>query len=176
MGELTKLVGDLAELARGEQRERVRAPFRLDQLVEDAVAVAATHGRTRDIRFDALIEPCWVEGLPERITRAVGNCSTTPSSGARPVASSRSIARRRGDRARPRAGHLPEDLPHIFDRFYRARAARGLPGSGLGLSIVAQVAHDEGGTVEAQAAQGGGALLRLRFPVVAAPDVELVDD
>ena len=177
MGELTKLVGDLAELARGEQRERVRAPFRLDQLVEDAVAVAATHGRTRDIRFDALIEPCWVEGLPERITRAVGNLLDNAIKWSPPGGVIEVYCQEGEVTVRDHGpGISPEDLPHIFARFYRARAARGLPGSGLGLSIVAQVAHDEGGTVEAQAAQGGGALLRLRFPVVAAPDVELVDD
>jgi two-component system sensor histidine kinase MprB len=49
-----------------------------------------------------------------------------------------------------------EDLPFVFDRFYRARAARGLPGSGLGLAIVRQVAQAHGGTVVAERAEGGG--------------------
>jgi two-component system sensor histidine kinase MprB len=118
-----------------------------------------------------------VEGLPERITRAVGNLLDNAIKWSPPGGVIEVYCQEGEVTVRDHGpGISPEDLPHIFDRFYRARAARGLPGSGLGLSIVAQVAHDEGGTVEAQAAQGGGALLRLRFPVVAAPDVELVDD
>jgi two-component system sensor histidine kinase MprB len=49
----------------------------------------------------------------------------------------------------------------VFDRFYRARSARGLPGSGLGLAIVRQVAEAHGGSVTAANAQGGGAELKL---------------
>jgi two-component system, OmpR family, sensor histidine kinase MprB len=59
-------------------------------------------------------------------------------------------------------GFSGEDLPRVFDRFYRARSARGLPGSGLGLAIVRQVAEAHGGSVTAANAAGGGAQLRLR--------------
>ncbi len=55
------------------------------------------------------------------------------------------------------------DLPLVFDRFYRADEARGLPGSGLGLAIVRQAAESCGGFVEARNAEGGGALLRVGF-------------
>jgi two-component system sensor histidine kinase MprB len=58
-----------------------------------------------------------------------------------------------------------EDLPHVFDRFYRAASARDLPGSGLGLAIVAQVAAGHGGEVTAALADGGGAEFRLAVPV-----------
>jgi two-component system, OmpR family, sensor histidine kinase MprB len=58
-------------------------------------------------------------------------------------------------------GIADDDLPHVFDRFYRAPSARGLPGSGLGLAIVRQVAEAHGGTVRAEPADGGGARLRL---------------
>ena len=56
------------------------------------------------------------------------------------------------------------DLPHVFDRFYRAASARAVPGSGLGLSIVRQVAESHGGTVRAEPAPGGGTLIRLWLP------------
>jgi two-component system, OmpR family, sensor histidine kinase MprB len=56
------------------------------------------------------------------------------------------------------------DLPFVFDRFYRSRAARRLPGSGIGLSIVKQVALTHGGEVELGSAAGGGAIAQLRFP------------
>ena len=61
-------------------------------------------------------------------------------------------------------GIAPADLPQVFDRFYRAPSARAVPGSGLGLSIVRQVAERHGGSVEAQAAPDGGTLVRLRLP------------
>ena len=53
-------------------------------------------------------------------------------------------------------GIAEDDLPHVFDRFYRAPAARGLPGSGLGLAIVKHVADAHGGSVVAEPAPGGG--------------------
>jgi two-component system sensor histidine kinase MprB len=60
-------------------------------------------------------------------------------------------------------GIAEADLPHVFERFYRATAARGMPGSGLGLAIVRQVAEAHGGTVTAEHAPGGGTLMRLRL-------------
>ncbi len=62
-------------------------------------------------------------------------------------------------------GIAEPDLAHVFDRFYRAPTARGLPGSGLGLAIVRQVAEAHGGVARAEAAEGGGARLRLRLPL-----------
>ena len=56
-----------------------------------------------------------------------------------------------------------EDLPHVFDRFYRARSARGMAGSGLGLAIVRQVAEAHGGSVVAERAEGGGTRMTFRL-------------
>jgi two-component system, OmpR family, sensor histidine kinase MprB len=71
-------------------------------------------------------------------------------------------------------GIAEEDVPFIFDRFYRAQSARSMPGSGLGLAIVRQVADTHGGTITVEKAEGGGTRMRLRLPsangVVAAPD------
>ena len=57
-----------------------------------------------------------------------------------------------------------DDLPFVFDRFYRAPASRGLPGSGLGLAIVEQVAEAHGGRVTAEPAEGGGTRMRFSLP------------
>ena len=57
-----------------------------------------------------------------------------------------------------------DDLPFVFDRFYRAPSARGMPGSGLGLAIVRQVAEAHGGTVTAESPEGGGTRMRLSLP------------
>jgi two-component system, OmpR family, sensor histidine kinase MprB len=62
-------------------------------------------------------------------------------------------------------GIAPDDLPHVFDRFYRSPHARGLPGSGLGLAIVRHVVESAGGSVSAENAPGGGARLAITLPV-----------
>jgi two-component system sensor histidine kinase MprB len=61
-------------------------------------------------------------------------------------------------------GIAPEDRARVFDRFYRATSARTLPGSGLGLSIVSQIATVHGGTVSLDARDGGGTVARLVLP------------
>ena len=62
-----------------------------------------------------------------------------------------------------------DDRPLVFDRFYRSAAARAMPGAGLGLSIVREVAEAHGGTVEAENAEGGGARFRLSLNGAARP-------
>jgi two-component system sensor histidine kinase MprB len=165
--ELTTLVGDLAELARGERQTTRHERFRLDQLVDDLVAVGSTHGRTRGLEIEADLHECWVFAHRERVSRAVGNLLNnaikwSPEDGIIDVGVSDGVVTVR-DRG---PGIADADLPKIFDRFYRSPAARALPGSGLGLAIVAQVATEEGGTVSASNAPGGGALLRFELPTV----------
>ena len=58
----------------------------------------------------------------------------------------------------------PDELALVFDRFYRATAARSQPGSGLGLSIVQQIAEMHGGRAELAARAGGGTIARLTLP------------
>jgi len=170
MQELTNLVADLAELARGDHTEQDPGLVRLDQLVEDAVELAVSHGRSRGVTFTAHTESTWVKGRADRITRAVGNLldnalKWSPDGGTVEVlcAGGDVSVRDHGP------GIAAEDLPRIFDRFYRARDARALPGSGLGLAIVAQVANDEGGSVRAHSAVDGGAVVTLHLPAVPEP-------
>jgi two-component system sensor histidine kinase MprB len=61
------------------------------------------------------------------------------------------------------------DLPHVFERFYRSTESRSMPGSGLGLSIVAQVAERHAGVVTASRSPYGGARLALWLPGSALP-------
>jgi len=164
--ELTKLVGDLVELAREEEPcDEPHETLRLDQLVAAAVARARRHAP--GVTFAAELEPTLVTGVRGRLDRAVANLldnagKWSPPDGAVEV-------RLRGGELAVR-DHGPgigaEDLPHVFDRFYRANAARGgRAGSGLGLAIVRAVAERHGGDVTAEPAPGGGALLRLALPV-----------
>ncbi|HVC14498.1 MAG TPA: HAMP domain-containing sensor histidine kinase [Acidimicrobiales bacterium] len=170
MSELTTLVGDLSELARGEQRPTPPRTFRLDRLLEDAVAVATTHGRAREVTYRLSSSPTWVRGQRDRLERAIGNLldnalKWSPPGGVVEVTCHGGIVTVRDHGP----GIADEDLPHVFDRFYRAPGARGLPGSGLGLAIVAQVAHAEGGSVWAGSAPGGGAIFRFDVPTVPPP-------
>ncbi len=174
--ELTDLVADLAELARGDQLPVLHEPLRLDLLVRDAVAVAATHGRTQDVTFDLVCEECWVAADMDRLSRAVGNLLDNARKWS-PRGQEVSVVCRDGEVVvRDHGpGIAPADLPHIFDRFYRAPSARGLPGSGLGLAIVAQVVKAEGGTIRAQSDPGGGTRMSMRLPTID-PPVDSADD
>jgi two-component system sensor histidine kinase MprB len=158
--ELTGLVGDLTELARDEELQP--EDVRFDALVEAAVERARR--RAPHIRYMTDLEPTLVHGVPARLDRAVVNLLDNAAKYS-PAASTVDVRLRDGELSvRDRGpGIPPADLPHVFDRFYRADAARGRPGSGLGLAIVRQVAETHGGTVAAEAADGGGALLRLRL-------------
>ena len=73
LDELTALVADLAELARGDQPALETGPFRFDSVVMEAVGVATTHGRPRGVVFEAHVAPTWVHGSASRIERAVDN-------------------------------------------------------------------------------------------------------
>jgi two-component system sensor histidine kinase MprB len=163
--ELGELVGDLVELARdGEAPADPPEPVRLDELVEAAVERARRHAP--QVAFAAELEPCVVAGERARLDRAVANLLDNAAKWSPPGAvvdvrlcEGELTVRDRGP------GIDAEDLPHVFDRFYRAAAARSRAGSGLGLAIVRQVAERHGGTVSAERADGGGALLRLALPV-----------
>jgi two-component system sensor histidine kinase MprB len=166
---LGALVGDIITLARSGETAVPVAEVRLDLLVADAAErVAAT--TSTPIEVDA--EPCEVVGDAERLHRAITNLLDNAVKWS-PAGAPVEVRVRRGEMAvRDHGpGIAPDELPRVFDRFYRAPEARRLPGSGLGLAIVRQVAEHHGGTVEAAAAPGGGALLTLRLPV--APEVPL---
>ncbi|MFL5798232.1 MAG: ATP-binding protein [Actinomycetota bacterium] len=176
LDEMTALVADLVDLARDGQEPAARpTEVRLDLLVEAAVERAGR--RAPGLRFSAELEPTVVVGSPERLDRAVGNLLDNAAKWSPPDGAVE-VALRTG--ALTVRDHGPgigdEDLPYVFDRFYRSVAARRLPGSGLGLAIVRQVAEAHGGTVEATNAPGGGALLRLRLPVLELPSTDPAPD
>jgi two-component system, OmpR family, sensor histidine kinase MprB len=161
--ELTELVGDLIQLARGDEPLPALEDVRLDVLVAEAVDRARRHAPA--VRFRIELEPTVVDGVPDRLERAatnlLGNAAKfSPSGDAVDVALRDGVLSVR-DRGPGIAG---TDLPHVFDRFYRAEGSRGVPGSGLGLAIVKQVAEAHGGWVEADAAEGGGSVFRLGLP------------
>lgn len=160
------LVTGLVELARGDRPARGAVPVRLDEVVERVVARARTFGAGRGVDIEVDASPTTVRGERDRIERAVANLvdnAVKYAGDAGPiqvaVADGAVTVRDRGD------GIAADDLPHVFERFYRSARARSAPGSGLGLSIVAQVAAAHGGRVIAHNAPDGGAVVGLQLPV-----------
>jgi two-component system, OmpR family, sensor histidine kinase MprB len=163
LGEMTTLVSELVELARGERQAADAEDVRLDEVV--AAAVERARRNAPRVEFDTALEESVVHGVPSTIDRAVTNlldnaAKWSPPDGVVDVAvrNGEVVVRDRGP------GIDEADLPHVFERFYRAPAARRLPGSGLGLAIVRQVAESHGGEAVAVRAEGGGTELHLRFP------------
>jgi two-component system sensor histidine kinase MprB len=163
LDELTALVGDIVELARGSKPEEEADDVRLDLVVESLVERAQRRPGV-DVTYDVLLEPTVVTGRSERISRAISNLldnarKWSPPGGVVEV-------RLTGGELSVRdhgPGFEEQDLPHVFDRFFRSQRARAMPGSGLGLAIVRQAAEAHGGSVRAENAPGGGAVVRVRF-------------
>jgi two-component system sensor histidine kinase MprB len=160
--ELSALVGDLIQAARDGRSVDAREPLALDELV--AAAVERAQNRAPGLRFESRVEPYRFVGARSRLERAVDNVLDNAIKWSSPggtveirLVDGRLKVRDHGP------GILETDLPHVFDRFYRAAAARALPGSGLGLAIVKQTVDDHGGSVTVANADGGGALITLRF-------------
>jgi two-component system, OmpR family, sensor histidine kinase MprB len=161
--ELTLLINDLIELARGEEPPTDAEDLRLDLLVAEVLERARRH--SPDTPFYAELQPTFVTGVPSRLERAIGNLIDNAVKYS-PAGEAVEIRLHDGtltvrDHG---SGIAAEDLPHIFDRFYRGAEARGRPGSGLGLAIVRQVAVQQGGSVTAAPAPNGGTLMRFALP------------
>ncbi len=162
LDELTQLVADVLELARGAGPSEHTESIELDAVVRDAVGRAQR--RAPGLNFTVDLEPTVVEGAPDRVGRAVTNVidnarKWSPPDGVVEVSlqGGQLTVRDHGP------GFQEHDLPHVFDRFYRAEHARRLPGSGLGLAIVKQAAEAHGGSATAANASDGGAVLTVSF-------------
>jgi two-component system sensor histidine kinase MprB len=161
--ELAALLGELVDLASDLGAAEVEEPVHLGDL---ARAVAARtqrrNGRAVTVEDAGALE---VVGRPRQLERAIANLveNAVKYSGTNtPIEveiGPDSVTVR--DRGR---GIAPEDLDHVFDRFYRAVDVRTEPGSGLGLSIVDEIVRTHGGTVFARAREGGGAEVGFTLP------------
>jgi two-component system, OmpR family, sensor histidine kinase MprB len=174
LDELTALVGDVVELARGSRPGGDPGDVRLDEIVHSFVE--RTRRRAPELTVNAELEPTLVRGEPDRIARAVNNVldnarKWSPPDGVIDVELHDGVISVRDHGP----GFHDEDLPYVFDRFHRAKDARAKPGSGLGLAIVRQATEAHGGFAEATNAPGGGAVLRLGFGPTLALDPEAAD-
>jgi two-component system sensor histidine kinase MprB len=175
LGELAALIGDLQELSRPE---RTAGSGRLEVVgLHDVAARAVTRARlrARDLPVDARLDPWYVRAEPAGLERAVVNLlDNAVKFGRQPdgsVAGPVEVTLGGGVlRIRDHGpGIAPADLPHVFERFWRSPTARGLPGSGLGLSIVARTVRECGGDVLLRPAPGGGTEAVLTLPGAPVP-------
>jgi two-component system, OmpR family, sensor histidine kinase MprB len=166
--ELTNLVGDLVELARDEPTPAASGTVELHETLDQAVA--RVRRRAPSLTFAVAADPWYVEGDGPAIERALTNlldnaAKWSPPSGTVTVALHGGVVT--VDDQGP--GIADADLPHVFERFYRSDVSRAMPGSGLGLSIVAKVAERHAGSIEAGRAPSGGTRMTFRLPGASSP-------
>ena len=163
LSEMTALIAELVELARGDQAPPEPEDVRLDLVTADAIE--RTRRNRPGVGFKAELEESLIRGVPATIERAVSNLLDNAAKWSPPGGEVEVTVRDGEVVVRDHGPGIDEaDLPFVFDRFYRAPSARGLPGSGLGLAIVRQVAEAHGGAAVAEAAEGGGTRMRLSLP------------
>jgi two-component system sensor histidine kinase MprB len=172
--ELTDLVNELVALAAGRSDTEPVQRIDLADLAED-VAIASRRRTGRDVLIRVGGDTT-VDGRPTALQRAISNLVENAAKfdreGKAPIEIAVTGPVRPGAGAGgglPRSvrievldrgpGVVEGDLVRVFDRFYRATDARSLPGSGLGLSIVREVATGHGGAPFAFRREGGGAVI-----------------
>ncbi len=176
LGEFTTLVGDLVHLSREDVVEPHPEPIDLRDVINSAIARAKRRGPS--LSFDVELNPLYLVGEPDSLERAITNLLDNAVKFSPPGGTIHVLLD--GDRLRisDQGPGIPDDeLPHVFDRFWRSPSARNAPGSGLGLSIVAQTIKAHGGWVKAGRSAEGGAEFIVRLPGEASPPEEAaVDD
>ncbi|MFE3743242.1 sensor histidine kinase [Streptomyces sp. NPDC059134] len=174
MTELASLIGDLQELSRpdaaGPGPVEVVA---LHEIMGSALERARLRGP--DLTIAAELRPWYVRAEPASLERALVNVldnavKFSPSGGTVEVALSGGPGGNGELTVRDHGPGIPaEELPHVFERFWRSPSARALPGSGLGLSIVARTVQQAGGDIALREAAGGGTVASIRIPGAPTP-------
>ena len=168
-GERSRLISDLIELARGDEPGFATEDVRLDGVAAESLARARRNAP--EVSFTASLAPVSMDGVPARLERAINTLLDNAARHSPPGAPVELTVDADGIRVRDHGpGIVPDDLPYVFDRFFRGTNARGRQGSGLGLAIVRQVTEQHGGTASAVNAEDGGAMFTLHLPVSAAAD------
>ncbi|MEU4079651.1 two-component sensor histidine kinase [Streptomyces venezuelae] len=172
MTELAALIGDLQELARPDAAQP--GPLEVVPL-HTILRAALDRARLRgpELTFVTDLAPWYVRAEPAALERALMNVldnavKFSPRGGTVEVVLMRGelTVRDQGP------GIAADELPHVFERFWRSPSARSLPGSGLGLSIVARTVRHAGGTIALTPAEGGGTVATVRLPGAPTPPPE----
>ena len=163
VAELSRLVASVTDLARGEPPATDMSPVRLNAVAGDALEAARRDWPKTE--FNTYLAGGVIEGSAERLRVAFKNLLDNAAKFGPPEGPVQ--VRLTGGEFTVRdhgPGIAEEDLPFVFDRFYRALSSRSAPGSGLGLAVVHEIAICHDGTIAAEPAAGGGTIMRLTFP------------
>ncbi|MEU5215177.1 HAMP domain-containing sensor histidine kinase [Streptomyces sp. NPDC020807] len=173
MTELASLIGDLQELARPDTaRPGVLEVVPLHGILRTALDRAKLRGP--ELTFVTDLAPWYVRGEAAALERALVNVLDNAVKFSPPRGTVEVTLMRGELTVRDHGPGIPADeLPHVFDRFWRSPSARSLPGSGLGLSIVARTVQQAGGTISLSPAEGGGTVARLALPGAPTPPPEI---
>ncbi|MFJ9759896.1 sensor histidine kinase [Streptomyces sp. NPDC101149] len=177
---LQHIIDDLRDLATADAGtlQLHREPIRTDELVAQAVSAHSARAESSGIRLHAHTDPgLWLDADPVRMRQALGNLISnalrhTPAGGTVTVTAWPADDLAVLSVEDTGSGIAAEDLPHVFERFWRAEKSRSrhTGGSGLGLSIVRQLVEEHGGTVTADSSPGDGAVFTLWLPRADQPD------
>ncbi|MER5892121.1 HAMP domain-containing sensor histidine kinase [Streptomyces sp. NPDC001876] len=174
MTELAALIGDLQELSRPDAAEP--GPLQVVAL-HDITRTALQRARLRgpELTITAELAPWYVRAEPAALERAVVNVLDNAVKFSPPGGTIEVVLHRGELTVRDHGPGIPaEELPHVFERFWRSPSARQLPGSGLGLSIVARTVQQAGGEITLSPASGGeGTVASIRLPGAPQPPPEL---
>jgi two-component system sensor histidine kinase BaeS len=180
---LQRIIDDLQDLAAADAGtlRLHREPVRAGELLAQVAAAHRVAARTAGVRLDTAVEgDPWLAADPVRMRQTLGNLVSNALRHSTAQGTVTLAARADGDDrvlfevADTGSGIAADDLPHVFDRFWRAEKSRSrrTGGSGLGLAIVRQLVTAHGGTVTAASEPGAGAVFRLHLPRGAAPPSE----
>ncbi len=161
--ELTTLIGDLTELARDEPVSAAVEAVDFDEVVERALHRVRRRGL--GLHFDVQLDQWWVVGEAGSLERAVTNLLDNAAKWS-PDEGTVTVVLRHGTLtvSDQGPGIAADDLPHVFDRFYRSKESRTMPGSGLGLAIVRQIAERHGGAAWVASTGPEGTSFTLHVP------------
>lgn len=171
MTELAALIGDLQELSRPDTPADSAAPqvVALHEVARTALERARPRGT--NLVFQQDLQPWYARAEPAALQRSLVNLLDNAVKFSPPGGTVEVVLRHGELTVRDHGPGIPaEELPHVFERFWRSPSARGMPGSGLGLSIVARTVRRAGGTVELRpAGEGGGTVAALTLPGAPTP-------
>ncbi|MEY2400358.1 MAG: two-component system, OmpR family, sensor histidine kinase MprB [Ilumatobacteraceae bacterium] len=164
--ELTALVNELVELATDRRDDEPAQDCDLGELAEQAAArVRRRTGRDVTVVNDGSLVACRPSAIDRAIVNLIDNAAKFSAPGGPNSAVIDVVVEGGRVAVSDRGPGIPAaDLAHIFDRFYRSVASRSLPGSGLGLAIVRDIVESHGGTVFAEAREGGGSTVGFVLP------------
>jgi two-component system sensor histidine kinase BaeS len=174
---LGRVVSDLAELSAVEASgvSVQRTEVDLTQVARDELAVRDSQLRAAGLVVGSRLDgPVLVRADSDRLHQAVGNLLANAARYCRPGDEVAVVVRTEDDQAvldvvDSGPGIAEDELPHVFDRLWRGRAARQVAGSGIGLAVAREIVVAHGGTIEAVSPEVTGTTMTIRLPLSTEP-------